>query len=157
MFALARGICLVTVLWLSVVASEARVSKRVCKETCAGVVVRDCADLRKKKLKRCRSRILKQCRTEAIDCTAPTTTTTTTLPPGCPTTCSVGDPYTGGTGHTIAVADLNGDGKRDVIVGANPSVMIRLGNGDGTLGPIGGADAGGDVRGVAIADVSGDG
>ena len=131
--------------------------KRVCKQTCGEVVTAQCAELRKKKLKRCRGRVWKLCRTEALDCTAAPTTTTTTLPPGCPTTFSVSDPYPGGTDQTIAVADLNGDGKRDVIVGANPSVMVRLGNGDGTLGPIGGADAGGDVRGIAIADVSGDG
>ena len=40
---------------------------------------------------------------------------------------------------------------------SNPGVMVRLGNGDGTFGGIGGYTAGGDPGGVAVADLDGDG
>jgi hypothetical protein len=132
-----------------------RVPARVCKETCPGLVAQDCAGLRKKKLKRCRAKIIRGCKRGSLTCGA----TTTTLPigPGCPATFVVSDPYPGGTDQTIAIADVNGDGKRDVVLGSNGAVMVRFGNGDGTLGGLAGYDPGGDVRGVAIADVTGDG
>src|SRR6185369_8010352 len=40
----------------------ARVSGRVCKETCPGLVAESCAGLRKKKLKRCRAKIIRGCK-----------------------------------------------------------------------------------------------
>jgi hypothetical protein len=137
--------------------TSAKVSKRVCKESCAGLVAQECAALRKKKLKRCRAGIWRQCRRETLDCAAATTTTTLAIGPGCPATFVVSDPYPGGTDQTVAIADLNDDGRRDVVLGANPTVSVRLGNGDGTLGALAGYEAGGDVRGVAVADVTGDG
>ena len=149
------SILLLTLL-IPAIPASAKVSKRVCKETCAGVVDQECAGLRRKKLKRCRAGIWRQCKRETLDCSAVTTTTTTLPGAGCPVTFVVGDQYPGGTDQTVAIADLNGDGKRDVVFGANPSVSVRLGNGDGTLGPLTGYASGGDVRGIAIGDVTGD-
>jgi len=133
----------------------ARVPAKVCRETCPGLVAQECAGLRKKKLKRCRAKIIRRCRRGTLVCGA--TTTTLPIAPGCPVTFVVSDPYPGGTDQTVAIADVNRDAKRDVVLGANGAVMVRLGNGDGTLGPLAGYDPGGDVRGVAIADVTGDG
>ena len=64
-----------------------------------------------------------------------------------------GRPFT----NSIAVADVNGDGKPDLVVGNfNDSVAIMLGNGDGTfqLGAIYSSQA---EFSVAVADVNGDG
>jgi len=71
---------------------------------------------------------------------------------------------------SIAVADVNGDGKPDVLVASfwtsfqnlQPGVGVLLGNGDGsfqsgiayTTGAIGGSSSGGSV---AVADVNHDG
>lgn len=70
----------------------------------------------------------------------------------------------------LAVADLNGDGKPDVVVAncvaagqgtcgaGNGAVGVLLGNGDGTFGPVATYDSGGQgAVTVAIADVNEDG
>ena len=73
--------------------------------------------------------------------------------------------YPSDGGGVIAVADVNGDNKPDVVV-ANTSggshdgwISVLLGNGDGTFQPPGAEyDSGGlFTDGVAIADVNGDG
>ncbi|MGP0017794.1 MAG: Ig-like domain repeat protein [Candidatus Sulfotelmatobacter sp.] len=76
----------------------------------------------------------------------------------------------GGSGSTsITVADVNGDGKPDVVVanciasgnvgcGAEGIVGVLLGNGDGTFRPVVTYDSGGvGATSIAVADVNGDG
>jgi hypothetical protein len=73
----------------------------------------------------------------------------------------------GGTSAiSVAVADLNGDGKLDIVVSnasscytcLNGSVGVLLGNGDGTFQPAQTYDSGGNgAGGIAVADVNGDG
>ena len=65
---------------------------------------------------------------------------------------------------SMAVADVNGDGKADMVVAAvelnsgNGLVDVLLGNGDGTFRPAGGQSSGGrQTASVAVADVNGDG
>jgi hypothetical protein len=70
--------------------------------------------------------------------------------------------YGAGGGYTwsVAVADLRGDGKLDVIVANDNSdnVGVLLGNGDGTFQPVATYGSGGSVPwSVAVADVNGDG
>ena len=59
----------------------------------------------------------------------------------------------------VAAADLNGDGKQDLVVGdANGSgVYVLLGNGDGTFQAPVPYPVGGSVNSVAVADFNGDG
>lgn len=59
----------------------------------------------------------------------------------------------------IAAADLNGDGKTDIVVtnGVSNSIGILLGNGDGTFQPAISQPAINSPVGVAIGDVNGDG
>jgi len=68
--------------------------------------------------------------------------------------------------YSVAIADLNGDGKPDVVVAnfcqdqscANGGVTVFLGNGDGTLQPGVSYSAGWEgVVSLAIGDVNGDG
>ncbi len=70
-----------------------------------------------------------------------------------------------GGGYSLAVADVNGDGKPDLVVangsggnGEDGSVAVLLGNGDGTFQPAVSYDTGGEQTfSVAIADLNGDG
>jgi hypothetical protein len=72
---------------------------------------------------------------------------------------------TGGTGGpnaggSVAVADVNGDGKPDLLAAneGNATVGVLLGNGDGTFQPVVTYGSGGSgANSVAVADVNGDG
>jgi hypothetical protein len=68
--------------------------------------------------------------------------------------------------YSVAVADVNGDGKLDILVAnscasssncANGTVGVMLGNGDGTFQPAVTYVCGGSCTSVAVADVNGDG
>ena len=68
--------------------------------------------------------------------------------------------YPGGIAPVaMAVTDLNGDGKADVMVVNNGSAAVSalLGNGDGTLLPLTSYGAGGNPHSLALADFNLDG
>jgi uncharacterized protein (TIGR03437 family) len=56
----------------------------------------------------------------------------------------------------VIAADLNGDGKQDLVVGAD-GVYVLLGNGDGTFKAPVRYTTGGNVSSIALADFNGDG
>jgi hypothetical protein len=66
-------------------------------------------------------------------------------------------PYaTGGTfSASVAVADVNNDGKQDLLVASQNSLGVLLGNGDGTFQPTMNFGRGGNS--IAVADVNADG
>jgi hypothetical protein len=69
-------------------------------------------------------------------------------------------PSGGSLPYSVAVADVNGDGKPDLVVANNlyNSVGVLLGNGDGTFQPVATYGSGGvGPQWVAVADVNGDG
>lgn len=63
----------------------------------------------------------------------------------------------GSSSESVAVADVNGDGKPDVVVANSGNVGVLLGNGDGTFQTAVIYSTGGDTSSVAVADVNGDG
>jgi hypothetical protein len=69
-------------------------------------------------------------------------------------------PYSPGASlGQIALADVNGDGKLDVVTtSGNTNAMVLLGNGDGTFqAPVFNGTGGVGANGIAVADVNGDG
>jgi len=67
--------------------------------------------------------------------------------------------HVGGFDASLAVADVNGDGRPDLLVTDNGgSVNVLLGNGDGTFqAPVAYNSGGSPARWVALADLNGDG
>lgn len=65
----------------------------------------------------------------------------------------------GSSAHSVATADLNGDGKADLVVSNynSGSVSVLLGTGDGTFQPKDDYSVGNNPRTVVVADVNGDG
>jgi hypothetical protein len=64
----------------------------------------------------------------------------------------------GGGGQTfMTLADVNGDGKLDLITVGGDEVGVSFGNDDGTFSGGGSYSAGGNAVAVAVADVNGDG
>jgi hypothetical protein len=70
-----------------------------------------------------------------------------------------GAPYSSGDylPRGVAIADVNGDGKPDVIAAGFDTVDVFLGNGDGTLQPVVAYPAGYEQSSIAVADLNGDG
>jgi hypothetical protein len=67
---------------------------------------------------------------------------------------------TGGNANAVAVADVNGDGKPDILVANGYGAGVLLGNGDGTFQPVTTYSSGGaypQPQSIAVADVNQDG
>jgi hypothetical protein len=60
-------------------------------------------------------------------------------------------------GQPLAVADFNGDGKPDVLEQGQGTLMVLLGNGDGTFQPPISTNSGASLTSIASADLNGDG
>jgi hypothetical protein len=69
-------------------------------------------------------------------------------------TFTTGAPVVGGA---LAVADFNGDGKPDVLQEGTGTLVVLLGNGDGTFQPAISTNSGASLAVVAAADLNGDG
>jgi hypothetical protein len=65
----------------------------------------------------------------------------------------------GGSPYSVAIGDMNGDGRPDLVATSNSlqKVSVLLGNGSGGFGPRTDYSTGTGPTGVAIGDVSGDG
>jgi hypothetical protein len=66
---------------------------------------------------------------------------------------------TGGVDFEIALTDLNGDSRRDLVIAEGamqPRASVLLGHADGSVGPISSFPLGEDAGGLAIADFNGD-
>jgi FG-GAP-like repeat len=61
------------------------------------------------------------------------------------------------TGTPLAVADFNGDGKPDVLEQGTGTLLVLLGNGDGTFQPPISTNSGANLFSVIAGDVNGDG
>ena len=61
------------------------------------------------------------------------------------------------TGTPLAVADFNGDGKPDVLEQGTGTLLVLLGNGDGTFQPPISTNSGASLSSVIAGDVNGDG
>jgi hypothetical protein len=66
-------------------------------------------------------------------------------------------PSAGVQSDAIVVADLNGDGKQDLVVGSADIVSVLLGNGDGTFQPAVTYPTGALANSLAVVDMNGDG
>ena len=60
-------------------------------------------------------------------------------------------------GTPLAVADFNGDGKPDVLEQGTGTLLVLLGNGDGTFQAPISTNSGADLTGIAAGDLNGDG
>ncbi len=70
----------------------------------------------------------------------------------------LGDNYEiGSRGTCLAIADLNGDGNLDIVVGTIDGYSVLLGNGDGTFQKASNYSLGTSQNSVAIADFNNDG
>jgi FG-GAP-like repeat/FG-GAP repeat len=63
--------------------------------------------------------------------------------------------YTTGPGSAVTTADLNGDGKLDLVATVNNSVNVLLGNGDGTFKAAVNYAVGVNPNSVAVGDING--